>query len=142
MPEKILVVDDDRVALGNLCQFLNEEGYEVEYAADGLQALRLLEENTFHLVLSDIFMPKMDGFRLLDQVRSRFANTPIILMTADFTLGAPAALYRRADDYLVKPLDLEKLLHKVRAVLDEHKRYSYFENDSAPRTQKSNRRRF
>jgi CheY-like chemotaxis protein len=119
MPEKILVVDDDQITLGNVCQFLNQEGYEVKCATDGLQALNLLEQERFHLVLSDIFMPEMNGYELLGQVRGRFVRTPMILMTGDFTLGPPRVSYGDADAYLLKPLDLENLLHTLRSVLEE-----------------------
>ncbi|MGH7848022.1 MAG: response regulator [Candidatus Binatia bacterium] len=118
MPEKILLADDDRVTLGNLCQFLDEEGYEVKCATNGLQALKLLEEERFDLVLSDIFMPEMNGYELLDQMRGRFARTPMILMTGDFTLRPPR-VFGEADGYLLKPLDFENLMHTIRAVLKE-----------------------
>jgi DNA-binding response OmpR family regulator len=130
MPEKILVVDDDRVTLGNVCQFLNQEGYEIKCATDGLQALKLLEQERVHLVLSDIFMPEMNGYQLLSQVRGRFVRIPIILMTGDFTLGPPRVSCGEADAYLLKPLDLENLVHTIRAVLKETRPRPRFEKRS------------
>jgi len=74
--ERILIVEDDRIALRNVSQFLSGEGYQVQRANNGDEALKLLEKEKFDLVLSDVIMPGTDGDRLLAHVRSRFADYP------------------------------------------------------------------
>jgi len=112
--ERILVVEDDRIALRNVSQFLSGEGYQVERANNGDEALKLMEKEKFDLVLSDVIMPGTDGHRLLAHVRSRFATTPIILMSGNFTLAPPAIFFHGANGYVLKPIDLEKLLQKIK----------------------------
>ena len=114
---RILLVDDDRVTLQNISQSLREEGYAVEQARDGAQALELLDKDRFDLVLSDIFMPRIDGFGVLEYVRSRSPGTPLILMTGDTVTGANA-ISRGATDCLLKPLELNQLSRKVAEVLE------------------------
>jgi CheY-like chemotaxis protein len=70
MAGKILVVEDDTITRSNVCWLLSEEGYEVDQAADGVQALEILRRRQFDLVLSDLVMPRMDGLKLLQQVQS------------------------------------------------------------------------
>jgi CheY-like chemotaxis protein len=115
--EKILVVEDDRVALKSVSQFLTGEGYDVERASNGSEALKLLEEEKFDLVLSDVIMPGIDGQQILSCVRSRFASTRIILMSGNFTLAPSTIFYQRANGYVLKPIDLEKLLEKIKDAL-------------------------
>jgi CheY-like chemotaxis protein len=117
MARKILLADDDRVALESISQTLREEGYVVEEAHDGVQALKLFDEERFDLVLSDILMPRVDGFGVLDHVRSLSPDTPIILMTGDLPSARTNALSRGATDCLLKPLELNHLLRKVEEVL-------------------------
>jgi CheY-like chemotaxis protein len=117
MPKKILVVDDDAVSLQNVSHVLQEEGYQIEQAHDGNQALQKLQSETFDLVLSDIVMPGVDGLRLSEHVRSDFSPTPIIFMTGNLPDVAAASV---GDKHLVlKPLILEKLLQKISDVLDQ-----------------------
>ena len=116
--EKILVVEDDHLSLKNLRRFLREEGYQVECAGNGNEALTLLEKDKFDLVLSDISMPGIDGYELLTHVRSDFPSMPVILMTGNFSLGAPTSC-SGANAFFLKPLDLEKLSHKIEEILND-----------------------
>jgi CheY-like chemotaxis protein len=116
MAKKILVVDDDDRALKSLGRFLTNEGYEVEGASNGGEALELLENEKFDLVLSDVFMPVVDGNQFLGEVRSKFTSTPVILMSGSFTLASPTIFYSQADGYVLKPIDLEKLLQKIKEI--------------------------
>ena len=116
--EKILVVEDDHLSLKNLRRFLREEGYRVECAGNGNEALTLLEKERFDLVLSDVSMPGIDGYELLSHVRSDFPSMPVILMTGNFPLAAPTSC-AGANAFFLKPLDLEKLSHKIEEVLNE-----------------------
>jgi DNA-binding response OmpR family regulator len=123
VPEKILVVDDDVSILRFLARFLRREGYQVEKAQDGNQALRKLEENSFDLVLSDIIMPGMNGLLLAERMRSELVSTPIILMTAGQLAEQPSAVaaFTGAKYLLRKPVDPAMLLQKIRDVLNQKK---------------------
>jgi len=120
MAEKILVVEDDDLARRMLWQFLSEQGYQVEMASDGEAALELLQTHAFDLVLSDLLMPNGDGNQLLAQIRARSPRTRVILMSGNFTLAPVSLFYRHADGYVLKPIDLEKLLDKIRTTLTEN----------------------
>jgi len=120
MAEKILVVEDDDLARRMLWQFLSEQGYQVEMANDGESALGLLQSHAFDLVLSDLLMPNGDGNQLLAQIRARSPRTRVILMSGNFTLAPVSLFYRHADGYVLKPIDLEKLLDKIRTTLTEN----------------------
>ena len=123
MPDsKILVVDDEPQILLLVSRFLQREGYEVETAPGGREALERLAESPFVLVLSDLKMPHLDGIALLEQVRERYPDTLFILMTAFGTIDSAVSVLRRgAYDYLTKPLDLEDLVSTVSRAL-EHRR--------------------
>ena len=118
MAEKILVVEDDCISLKNLSLYLLMSGYDVEEASDGLQALQKLERGKFDLVLSDIKMPRFDGYSLTKHVRANFPTTPIILMTAD-PPERPSVVAAEAGSkhMLAKPLVLDELLEKITLVL-------------------------
>jgi CheY-like chemotaxis protein len=118
MAEKILIVEDDSISLKNLSLYLVMSGYEVEEASDGLQALKKLERERFDLVLSDIKMPRFDGYSLTKHVSASFPATPIILMTANppEEPGTVAAEIG-ARHMLTKPLAFDKLLEKITEAL-------------------------
>ena len=78
---QILICDDDRDIVSALDIYLTSEGYRTLKAYDGLEALRMVEENQVDLVLLDVMMPKLDGIRATAKLRERF-NVPIILLTA------------------------------------------------------------
>ncbi|HZA53557.1 MAG TPA: response regulator [Candidatus Udaeobacter sp.] len=119
MAEKILIVEDDYLSLKNLRRFLSEEGYQVDCAGNGYEALELLTKNSFDLVLSDISMPGIDGYELLSHVRASFPSIPVILMTGNFTLAPPALPCPGANALFLKPLDLEKLSDTIEEVLNK-----------------------
>lgn len=119
---RILVVDDEPQILLLVSRFLQREGYEVETAPGGREALDRLAESPFVLVLSDLKMPHLDGIGLLEQVHERYPDTIFILMTAFGTIDSAVSVLRRgAYDYLTKPLDLEDLVSTVARAL-EHRR--------------------
>jgi DNA-binding response OmpR family regulator len=118
MAEKILVVEDDCISLKNLSLYLLMSGYDVEEASDGLQALQKLERGKFDLVLSDIKMPRFDGYSLTKHVCATFPTTPIILMTADPPeKPSVVAAEAGAKHMIAKPLVLDELLEKITLVL-------------------------
>jgi len=114
---QILVVDDDREIAGALKKLLQEGGYRVTTALDGLEALAILETSQVHLLILDIMMPRMDGLSTLMKLRSD-RNIPVILLSAksedsDKILG----LSMGADDYITKPFNPQELLARVRSQL-------------------------
>ncbi|MBN1886469.1 MAG: response regulator [Thermoflexales bacterium] len=121
MSPRILVVEDDASMLQGICDALDVAGYETQAANGGAQALACLEQSSFDLILSDIMMPGMDGYELFEKVRSNMAWTtmPFIFLTArgqktDIRLGKQMG----ADDYLVKPFEVEDLLITVQSKLE------------------------
>ncbi|HYE69292.1 MAG TPA: response regulator transcription factor, partial [Anaerovoracaceae bacterium] len=119
-----ILVAEDETDIRNLLKLnLEQEGYHVYPAADGLEALDLAEKNSVDLAILDIMMPKLDGFNLLRRIRAQY-NFPIILLTArgddmDKVLG----LGLGADDYLVKPFSMAELMARVAAQLRRSKAY-------------------
>ena len=114
----ILVVEDEQRVAELLQSGLEENGYAVSLAMDGLQGLNLFRTNKFDLVLSDIILPKMGGFELCKEIRKKDTDVPILMLTAlgstdDKLEGFDAG----ADDYLTKPFDFRELLARVAVLL-------------------------
>jgi len=114
---RILVVEDDPALAATLERVLVTEGYDVEVAGDGHEALRRAQRRPFDLVILDILLPGLDGIAVCRRLRAT-GSTPILLLTA---LGGTEERVRGldsgADDYLVKPFAYEELLARVRALL-------------------------
>ena len=115
---RILVVDDELPVRTALERALRLEGYEVELAADGVEALERLPAAAPDALVLDVLMPRMDGIAVSTQLRARGDRTPILLLTArDAVSDRVAGLDAGADDYLVKPFALEELFARLRALL-------------------------
>ena len=113
----ILVCDDDKEILEAITIYLQNEGYTVLKAANGLEALQVLEENDIHLVIMDIMMPKLDGMRATVKIREN-KNIPVIMLSAksedtDKIIG----LNMGADDYIAKPFNPLELIARVKSQL-------------------------
>jgi two-component system response regulator MprA len=114
----ILVVDDDAPILRMLGRTLSAEGYRVETAADGGEALAAVERSTPDLVVLDVGLPGLDGLAVCRRLRGKGLATPVLLLTArDAIADRVAGLDAGADDYLVKPFATDELLARVRALL-------------------------
>ena len=114
----ILVVDDEPGVRDMLADALRMQGYGVEVAADGHAALREIHEGRFDLIVSDVNMPKVSGFELLERMRATGNETPVILLTARGDRADVAVGFRAgADDYVTKPFGLEELMLRVAARL-------------------------
>jgi two-component system, OmpR family, response regulator MprA len=116
---KVLVVDDERAVRDSLRRALELEGYDVELAADGEDALeRLAENGEPDAVVLDILMPKMDGLEVCRRLRRDGHRLPVLMLTArDEVENRVAGLDAGADDYVTKPFALEELLARLRALL-------------------------
>ena len=119
---KILVVEDD-IDLNNLIQTVLEgKGHDVFAAQNGTEALDILDVTHIDLIISDIMMPRMDGIRLLTDIREANMKMPVLLITAkgsydDKNKGFSSG----ADDYMVKPIDIKELILRVNALLRRSK---------------------
>ena len=115
---RILVVDDEPAVREALKRALALEGYTVELAPDGREALRMLGAAAPDAVVLDLLMPEVDGLEVCRRVRAAGDQTPILILTARDAVGdRVAGLDAGADDYLVKPFALEELLARLRALL-------------------------
>ena len=118
---KILVVDDERAVRESLRRALELEGYEIELAADGQEALQLLETNGDaqpDAVILDVLMPGVDGLDVCRRLRRSGNRVPVLMLTArDEIENRVAGLDAGADDYVTKPFALEELVARVRALL-------------------------
>jgi DNA-binding response OmpR family regulator len=116
---RLLVVEDERKVASFIRQGLQEEGYAVELAADGEEALDLvLHGPPYDLILLDVMLPRRDGFAVVRAVRERGLQTPVLLVTARDSVGdRVSGLDLGADDYLTKPFAFDELLARVRALL-------------------------
>ncbi len=116
---KILVVDDERAVRDSLRRALELEGYDVELAADGEEALERLDANGEpDAVILDILMPKMDGLEVCRRLRREGHRLPVLMLTArDEVENRVSGLDAGADDYVTKPFALEELLARMRALL-------------------------
>jgi nucleotide-binding universal stress UspA family protein/ActR/RegA family two-component response regulator len=111
---RILVVDDELIVRDSIKEWLEDEGFSVDMAASGPEALDKLSAKSYHLMLTDIKMPGMDGVELLKNAHKRFPDLTVIMMTAYATVEtAIEALKIGALDYLLKPFDPEILVDKV-----------------------------
>jgi two-component system response regulator MprA len=117
---KILVVDDERAVRESLRRALELEGYEIELAGDGSEALQALtdDERQPDAVILDVLMPGVDGLEVCRRVRAAGNTVPVLMLTArDEVENRVAGLDAGADDYVTKPFALEELLARVRALL-------------------------
>jgi len=121
----ILVVEDEENLRDALKLNLQLEGYEVSCANDGLEALRKLENEFFDLIILDIMLPEVDGISVTETIRLNNNDVPILIVSArsssaDRVLG----LKKGADDYLIKPFNLEELFLRVHKLITKNKRMS------------------
>jgi len=114
----VLVAEDNPNTRKLMETVLKREGYEVHTARDGEEALRVMGEQHIDIVLLDIMMPNMDGFTFTEELRQSGDNTPILMVTAK---QMPADKHKGflvgTDDYLTKPVDMEEMLLRMRALL-------------------------
>jgi len=116
--EKILLVEDDQTLNFIIRDNLEQNGYVVTSAEDGVAALKFFKAEKFSLCLLDVMLPKKDGFTLAKEIREIDDHTPIIFLTAKtMTEDRIAGLTLGADDYMTKPFSMEELLLKIKVFL-------------------------
>lgn len=121
----IMVVEDDTELRDLFCAVLTERGYQTLPAAGGMEALDILEHSYVDLIISDIMMPKLDGFTLTEQLRNANYDMPILIITALDGLENKRRGFRAGtDDYMVKPIDVNEMVWRVEALLRRSQIYS------------------
>ena len=125
---KILVAEDDPSTSKLLCAILKLNGYDPVSARDGEEALKIMDHQHIDLLISDVMMPKMDGFELTKIIRESGSMLPIIMLTAKaLPEDKRTGFLVGTDDYMVKPPDRQELILRIKALLrrarivDEHK---------------------
>jgi len=115
---RILVVEDDRKVAGFIEMGLREEGYAVDLARDGDEAIVLAHVNDYDAILLDLMLPKKNGLQVAAELRREGRTTPILMLTArDATEDVVRGLDAGADDYLTKPFKFDELLARLRALV-------------------------
>ncbi|MBC5649283.1 response regulator transcription factor [Christensenella tenuis] len=124
----ILVAEDDKNLRRLMAAYLEQEGYEVYHAEDGEAALSILDSTHIDLIISDIMMPNMDGYELVEELRTAGFTIPVLMVTAKEAFeDKKKGFLVGTDDYMVKPIDMDEMLLRVAALLrraniaNEHK---------------------
>lgn len=116
---KLLVIEDEIKTAKSLQKGLEEKGYEVQIAYDGETGLMLAERTNFDLIVTDIILPKVNGFEFCKRLRETNNFTPIIMLTAlGLTTDKIKGFDSGSDDYLVKPFDFEELLARIKVLIN------------------------
>ena len=122
-PFKLLIIDDDEHILENLCYFLNDKKYDVTSASDGLEGLKLFENDQqgFDLVVTDIVMPQISGMGLISLIKKKSPDTPVIAITGWGEYPEAFAAESQADKVLSKPFELSELDNAINELLSSRK---------------------
>ncbi len=117
MSKRVLVVDDEKMIVKGIKFSLEQDDMEVECAYDGEEALEMVKEQPYDIVILDIMLPKMDGYEVLQQIRE-FSDVPVVMLTAksedmDKILG----LEYGADDYITKPFNILEVKARIKAIM-------------------------
>ena len=119
----VLLIEDHRDIAEMVTAYLENRGFEVDYAADGITGLHLAVSNSYDAIILDLMLPGMDGIDICHKLRTEARrDTPVIMLTARDTLDDKiTGLETGADDYLVKPFDIQELEARVRSIIRRHK---------------------
>lgn len=117
MAKKVLVVDDEKLIVKGIRFSLEQDGMEVDCAYDGEEALQMVKEKTYDIILLDLMLPKVDGLSVCQQIRE-FSNVPVVMLTAkgddmDKIMG----LEYGADDYITKPFNILEVKARIKAIM-------------------------
>lgn len=123
MSDSVLVIDDDTTLIGLIAEYLNKAGYHALVAASGVEGLQAFHDHHPHLIVLDVMMPKMDGWKVCERIRE-ISDVPIIMLTAKgeehdrlhgFRLGV--------DDYVIKPFSFAELAARIKVILGRRRQY-------------------
>jgi DNA-binding response OmpR family regulator len=117
MAQSILVVEDETVVRQDVCETLRKNGYDVVEASDGVQARDLLHVQRFDLVITDLVLPRLHGFDLVNLVRAKVPRTPIIVVSGYVSASAGTTILSGWAEFIAKPLDLNILLAMAQRIL-------------------------
>lgn len=134
---KVLVVDDEKLIVKGIRFSLEQDGYEVDCAYDGAEAIKKAKESEYDIVLLDVMLPEHDGFEVCQAIRE-FSEMPVIMLTAkggdmDKILG----LEYGADDYITKPFNILELKARIKAIMRRNSKKSRRDGQSASKTVQS-----
>ncbi len=126
---KILLVEDDHALRFIVKDNLSQNGYLVDTAIDGNEAVKLFEKGRYHLIILDVMLPLIDGFKVAEHIRKSDENIPIIFLTArSMTEDKITGLTIGGDDYISKPFSMEELLLKIKIFLRRSNTTAYEED--------------
>lgn len=115
---KVLVAEDDEGLNASVCKHLTAHGYFAKGCRDAVGALDIMSAEKFDIIISDIMMPKMDGYEFARNIRETDKNIPVLFMTARDDFSSKERGFKIGiDDYMVKPVDLDELLLRISALL-------------------------
>jgi CheY-like chemotaxis protein len=114
MPERILVVEDESVIRNDIAQTLRIAGYDVAEAADGTEAVKLLDNEHFDVVVTDFSMPRLDGIRLAERIHRKTPDTLVIFASAYISMESAKGLLAGIAEVLPKPIESEVLLSTIK----------------------------
>ena len=120
---RLLIIDDDEPVLANLCYFLRDKKYDVTTASDGLEGLKLFENDQqgFDLVITDLVMPKISGMGLISIIKKKFPDTPVIAITGWGEYPEAFSVESQADKVLSKPFELSELDKAINELISSKK---------------------
>ncbi|MBP7186816.1 MAG: response regulator transcription factor [Ruminococcus sp.] len=117
MKANIAIIEDDKDISSILANILNENGYSYKQAYDGSQAMKLLKNESFDLVLMDLMLPYVNGETLIYELR-KISDTPVIVVSAKSMMETKLEVLRLgADDYIIKPFDINEVIVRIEVVL-------------------------
>ena len=115
---RVLLVEDDRKTADFITRGLKEAGYAVDHAEDGEEGLLLASMNPYDAAIVDIMLPKIDGLTLIERMRAKRVNTPVLILSAKRSVeDRVKGLQKGGDDYLIKPFAFSELLARVQALI-------------------------
>ena len=120
---KLLIIDDEEHVLANLCHFLTDKKYDVVSASDGLEGLKLFEndQQRFDLIITDIVMPQISGMGLISMIKKKSPDTPVIAITGWGEYPDALALESQADKVFSKPFELSELDKVINELISSKK---------------------
>ncbi|MCP4414579.1 MAG: response regulator, partial [Gammaproteobacteria bacterium] len=120
--EKILVVDDDDLSRGYLSEALKRNGYSIDNASDGQEAVGLTDKQHYDMIFLDMRMPRMGGMKVLERVKKTSKETTIVIMTAYGSIeSAVEAMQKGAYDYIIKPFSVDNIKLLLKRVQERQK---------------------